>query len=83
MAVDTCKMTELKNESDLNGFLSWEKEKLHVVVCLTDWSRVCRNLKRNLGHLLLIIIVIPKIIYFRNPWLKCCISQSHSRFIGV
>ena len=51
MAVDTWKMTELQNESDLNGFLSSEREKLHVVVCLTDWSRVCRNLKRNLAHL--------------------------------
>ena len=41
---------QIKKMDDLSEFLRTDSENIQVVVCTNDWSRICRNLKRNFGE---------------------------------
>lgn len=42
-------MTELLNTTDMNRFITDGASTVQVVVCVAQWSRVCRNLQLDMS----------------------------------
>merc|ERR1712080_342045 len=41
-------MTQLKNSTELSQFVRDDVARIQIVVCTTEWSRVCRNLVKDI-----------------------------------